>query len=120
MEAELPLEFPDGTTPVTCPVSIYDGSTDKQVGVGSLMAKGVTPPLLLEAYTWKRCMLRFELFPNKPDIIFVSLFWHTSSALLSSYDIQTKRMFSCPRLLQCPDITSWVQHHIVEADYSCC
>ncbi|KAK1549245.1 hypothetical protein Q3G72_005179 [Acer saccharum] len=37
--------FPDGTTPVTCPVSIYDGSTDKQVGVVSLMAKAVTPSL---------------------------------------------------------------------------
>ncbi|KAK4838679.1 hypothetical protein QYF36_015593 [Acer negundo] len=42
---ELPLEFPDGTTLVTCCISIYDGSTDKKVGVGSLMAKAVTPLL---------------------------------------------------------------------------
>ncbi|KAJ6915884.1 hypothetical protein NC652_018520 [Populus alba x Populus x berolinensis] len=45
-EAELPLEFPDGTTPVTCRVSIYDGSADKKVGVGSLMHKASAPPLL--------------------------------------------------------------------------
>ncbi|KAJ6736804.1 UPF0183 PROTEIN C16ORF70 [Salix viminalis] len=44
-EAELPLEFPDGTTPVTCRVSIYDGSADKKVGVGSLMHKASAPPL---------------------------------------------------------------------------
>uniref|UniRef100_A0A2N9IB14 Uncharacterized protein n=1 Tax=Fagus sylvatica TaxID=28930 RepID=A0A2N9IB14_FAGSY len=44
-EAELPLEFPDGTTPVTCRVSIYDSSTDKKVGVGSLMDKACAPPL---------------------------------------------------------------------------
>eukprot|EP00258_Populus_trichocarpa_P044613 XP_024460632.1 UPF0183 protein At3g51130 isoform X3 [Populus trichocarpa] len=43
---ELPLEFPDGTTPVTCRVSIYDGSADKKVGVGSLMHKASAPPLL--------------------------------------------------------------------------
>lgn len=44
-EAELPLEFPDGTTPVTCRVSIYDGSTDSKVGVGKLMDKARVPPL---------------------------------------------------------------------------
>lgn len=44
-KAELPLEFPDGTTPVTCRVSIYDGSTDSKVGVGSLMNKASAPPL---------------------------------------------------------------------------
>ncbi|XP_068640141.1 PHAF1 protein At3g51130-like isoform X1 [Aristolochia californica] len=44
-EAELPLEFPDGTTPVTSRVSIYDGSQDTKVGVGSLMSKAVAPPL---------------------------------------------------------------------------
>ncbi|PIA55971.1 hypothetical protein AQUCO_00700350v1 [Aquilegia coerulea] len=44
-EAELPLEFPDGTTPVTCRVSIYDSSTDSKVGVGSLMNKASAPPL---------------------------------------------------------------------------
>ena len=46
LTAELPLEFPDGTTPVTCRVSIYDGSADKKVGVGSLMHKASAPPLL--------------------------------------------------------------------------
>ncbi|CAL5371317.1 unnamed protein product [Camellia sinensis] len=44
-EAELPLEFPDGTTPVTCRVSVYDSSTDSKVGVGSLMDKASAPPL---------------------------------------------------------------------------
>ncbi|XP_042493914.1 PHAF1 protein At3g51130 isoform X2 [Macadamia integrifolia] len=44
-EAELPLEFPDGTTPVTCRVSIYDSSTDSKVGVGSVMDKAIAPPL---------------------------------------------------------------------------
>ncbi|CAM8902328.1 unnamed protein product [Rhodiola kirilowii] len=44
-EAELPLEFPDGTTPVTCRVSIYDSSTDNNVGIGSKMGKAIAPPL---------------------------------------------------------------------------
>lgn len=44
-KAELPLEFPDGTTPVTCRVSIYDSSTGSKVGVGSMMDKACTPPL---------------------------------------------------------------------------
>ncbi|XP_031110279.1 UPF0183 protein At3g51130 [Ipomoea triloba] len=44
-EAELPLEFPDGTTPVTCRVSIYDSSTGSKVGVGSSMDKACAPPL---------------------------------------------------------------------------
>ncbi|GJN39342.1 hypothetical protein PR202_gb28453 [Eleusine coracana subsp. coracana] len=43
--ADLPLEFPDGTTPVTCRVSIYDSSTDSKVGVGSLMNKAIVPAL---------------------------------------------------------------------------
>ena len=45
MTAELPLEFPDGTTPVTCRVSVYDSSTDKKVGVGSLMNRASAPQL---------------------------------------------------------------------------
>lgn len=45
LTAELPLEFPDGTTPVTCRVSIYDGSADKKVGVGSLFDKAIAPSL---------------------------------------------------------------------------
>ncbi|KAK6125727.1 hypothetical protein DH2020_040531 [Rehmannia glutinosa] len=44
-EAELPLEFPDGTTPVTCRVSVYDSSTDRKVGVGSSLVKACVPPL---------------------------------------------------------------------------
>uniref|UniRef100_A0A7N0UGB6 Uncharacterized protein n=1 Tax=Kalanchoe fedtschenkoi TaxID=63787 RepID=A0A7N0UGB6_KALFE len=44
-EAELPLEFPDGTTPVTCRVSIYDSSTDSKVGIGSKMGKAIAPAL---------------------------------------------------------------------------
>lgn len=42
---ELPLEFPDGTTPVTCRVSVYDNSSDSKVGVGSMMDKALAPPL---------------------------------------------------------------------------
>ncbi|CAJ1930345.1 unnamed protein product [Sphenostylis stenocarpa] len=42
---ELPLEFPDGTTPVTCRISVYDSSSEKKVGVGSLMDKASAPPL---------------------------------------------------------------------------
>ncbi|XP_010909522.1 PHAF1 protein At3g51130 isoform X2 [Elaeis guineensis] len=45
VSAELPLEFPDGTTPVTCRVSVYDSSSDSKVGVGSLMDKASVPPL---------------------------------------------------------------------------
>lgn len=41
----LPLEFSDGTTPVTCRVSIYDKSSDKKVGVGKLMDRASVPPL---------------------------------------------------------------------------
>ncbi|KAL0847706.1 hypothetical protein Bca101_020952 [Brassica carinata] len=44
-EVALPLEFSDGTTPVTCRVSIYDKSSDKKVGVGKLMDKASVPPL---------------------------------------------------------------------------
>lgn len=44
-KAELPLEFPDGTTPVACRVSIFDSSTVKKVGVGALMDKASAPPL---------------------------------------------------------------------------
>nr|XP_048335898.1 PHAF1 protein At3g51130 isoform X3 [Ziziphus jujuba var. spinosa] len=35
----------DGTTPVTCRVSVYDSSTDRKVGVGSSMDKASAPPL---------------------------------------------------------------------------
>lgn len=45
VSAQLPLEFPDGTTPVTCRVSIYDSSLAKKVGVGTLLDKAVAPPL---------------------------------------------------------------------------
>ncbi|XP_047956532.1 PHAF1 protein At3g51130-like isoform X2 [Salvia hispanica] len=44
-EAEVPLEFPDGTTPVACRISVYDSSTDRKVGVGSSMMKACVPPL---------------------------------------------------------------------------
>ncbi|XP_028096154.1 UPF0183 protein At3g51130-like isoform X1 [Camellia sinensis] len=43
-EVALPLEFPDGTTPVTCRVSIYDSSAGR-VGIGSLVDKASAPPL---------------------------------------------------------------------------
>ncbi|XP_074564334.1 PHAF1 protein At3g51130 [Curcuma longa] len=45
VSTELPLEFPDGTTPVACRVCIYDGSSDSKVGVGSLLDKAIVPPL---------------------------------------------------------------------------
>ncbi|CAI9770633.1 unnamed protein product [Fraxinus pennsylvanica] len=44
-EAELLLEFPDGTTPVTCLVSIYDSSTDSKVRLGSSMDNAHDPLL---------------------------------------------------------------------------
>ncbi|CAI9768721.1 unnamed protein product [Fraxinus pennsylvanica] len=44
-EAELLLEFPDGTTPVTCRVSIYDSSADSKVRLGSPMDKARAPLL---------------------------------------------------------------------------
>lgn len=46
-KAELPLEFPDGTTPVTSRVCIYDKSSGSSigVGVGALLKKAVPPPL---------------------------------------------------------------------------
>ncbi|ERN10848.1 UPF0183 protein At3g51130 [Amborella trichopoda] len=44
-EAELPLEFSDGTTPVTCRVSIYDSSRDGKVGLGFLVKNASPPPL---------------------------------------------------------------------------
>ncbi|KAI8030648.1 UPF0183 protein [Camellia lanceoleosa] len=43
-EVALPLEFPDGTTPVACRVSIYDSSAGR-VGIGSLVDKASAPPL---------------------------------------------------------------------------
>nr|DAD40414.1 TPA_asm: hypothetical protein HUJ06_014737 [Nelumbo nucifera] len=48
-EAELPLEFPDGTTPVTCRVSVYDSAADNKVGVGSLLNKAIAPPLPVDS-----------------------------------------------------------------------
>ncbi|KAH7300618.1 hypothetical protein KP509_24G071700 [Ceratopteris richardii] len=47
-EAELPLEFPDGTTPVMSRVCVYDssiGGCGVGVGVGSSLKKAVLPPL---------------------------------------------------------------------------
>lgn len=44
-EAELLLEFPDGTTPITSRICIYDSSTDSKVGVGSSLRKASVPPL---------------------------------------------------------------------------
>lgn len=45
MKAELLLEFPDGTTPITCRVSIYDSSTDSKVRLGSSIDKARAPLL---------------------------------------------------------------------------
>lgn len=43
-QAELPLEFPDGTTPVTSRICIYDKSSGS-VGVGASLNKAILPPL---------------------------------------------------------------------------
>ncbi|CAM6102563.1 unnamed protein product [Calypogeia fissa] len=44
-EADLPLEFPDGTTPVMSRVCIYDSSVGGGVGVGDSLRKAVLPQL---------------------------------------------------------------------------
>eukprot|EP01018_Ginkgo_biloba_P021011 Gb_22617 [translate_table: standard] len=44
-EAELPLEFPNGTTPVTSRVCIYDSSVGGGVGVGVALKKAIPPQL---------------------------------------------------------------------------
>jgi len=45
-QAELPLEFPDRTTPVTSRICIYDKSSGS-VGVGASLNKAILPPLPL-------------------------------------------------------------------------
>lgn len=44
-QAELPLEFPNGTTPVTSRICIYDKSSGGSVGVGASLNKAILPPL---------------------------------------------------------------------------
>ena len=60
--AELPLEFPDGTTPVTCRVSVYDSSTDKKVGVGSLMNRASAPPLPVGSLYMEEVQIKVSFF----------------------------------------------------------
>lgn len=70
MKAELPLEFPDGTTPVTCRVSIYDSSTDKKVGVGALMDKAFAPPLPIGSLYMEEVHVKVWLYPLVSCIYF--------------------------------------------------
>ena len=63
LKAELPLEFPDGTTPVTCRVSIYDSSTDSKVGVGSLMDKASASPLPAGSLYMEEVLVKVWLLP---------------------------------------------------------
>ncbi|XP_074381495.1 LOW QUALITY PROTEIN: PHAF1 protein At3g51130 [Apium graveolens] len=51
-EAELPLGFPDGTTPITSRISIYDCSIYCKVGVGSLLRKASVHPLPAGSLTY--------------------------------------------------------------------
>jgi hypothetical protein len=46
-EAELPLEFPDGTTPVMSRVCIYDSAVGGGVGVGAPLKIALPPQLPL-------------------------------------------------------------------------
>ena len=62
VSAELPLEFPDGTTPVTCRVSVYDSSSGSKVGVGSLMDKASIPPLPAGSLYMEEVHAKVEVF----------------------------------------------------------
>lgn len=62
LTAELPLEFPDGTTPVTCRVSVYDSSTDRKVGVGSSMMKACVPPLAAGSLYMEEVVVKVRVF----------------------------------------------------------
>lgn len=72
--AELPLEFPDGTTPVTCRVSIYDSSTDKKVGVGSLMDKASVPPLPAGSLYMEEVLVKVWLLTSMLVLVTISSF----------------------------------------------
>ncbi|GAB4847503.1 hypothetical protein Ancab_026561 [Ancistrocladus abbreviatus] len=71
-EVELPLDFPDGTTRVTCRVCIDDSSTDEEVGVGSLTYKDVARPLpagglyMEEVHLKAHKIKKFVLHTNYP------------------------------------------------------
>lgn len=45
VSVELPLKFPNGTTPVTCHISAYDSSLDIKASMESLMGKALAPIL---------------------------------------------------------------------------
>ncbi|KAK6150576.1 hypothetical protein DH2020_015508 [Rehmannia glutinosa] len=62
LTAELPLEFPDGTTPVTCRVSVYDSSTDRKVGVGSSLVKACVPPLAAGSLYMEEVQVKVKYF----------------------------------------------------------
>lgn len=77
VKAELPLEFPDGTTPVTCRVSIYDSSTDSKVGVGSSMDKARAPPLPAGSLYMEEVQVKVGL------LVYINTHTHTFSCFLN-------------------------------------
>lgn len=96
LTAELPLEFPDGTTPVTCRVSVYDSSTDRKVGVGASLMKACVPPLAAGSLYMEEVQVKVRYFQCSQsvawkllyvDIIIVSWRWFSIiliSTLVSS------------------------------------
>lgn len=99
LTAELPLEFPDGTTPVTCRVSIYDGSADKKVGVGSLFDKAIAPSLPIGSLYMEEVHAKVWLFPLKLWCFFGSTIlsqhseYSTRSSFISKVFWLTKKKF---------------------------
>lgn len=80
--AELPIEFPDGTTPVTCRISVYDSSPDSKVGVGSLLNKALAPPLpsgslyMEEVHAKVNLFLASCSFYSQPYYILIVTLWN--------------------------------------------
>ncbi|KAK6922638.1 Phagosome assembly factor 1 [Dillenia turbinata] len=94
-EAELPLEFPDGTTPVMCRVSIYDSSMDKKVGVGSFMDKASAPPLTvgslyMEEVHVKVGQLHFYIISSSWGRVMVYGWWSAYPFGASPQDVWTE------------------------------
>lgn len=76
--AELPIEFPDGTTPVTCRISVYDSSPNSKVGVGSLLNKALAPPLPSGSLYMEEVHVKVNLFLAfySSHIILVVTLWN--------------------------------------------
>jgi len=105
VSAELPLEFPDGTTPVTCRVSVYDSSSDSKVGVGSLMDKASIPSLPSGSLYMEEVHAKVEIFPSSFPC-FCIMFWllHSFKRISSTIVMiwyQSLLSFSPVRWIQC-------------------